>query len=81
LSRRGRGSLDHRGDLLERHGEHVVQHEREPLRGRQRLEHHQQSQPDRVGQQCFVLRVYTVLVADDRVGHVHVEGLLPPPFA
>jgi len=36
------GTLDHRGDLLERHGEHVVQHEGEPLGRRQRVEHHQQ---------------------------------------
>ena len=28
-----RGALDDGGDLLERHGEHVVQHEREPLGG------------------------------------------------
>ena len=50
-------ALDHRRDLLERHGEHVVQHERQPLGRRQRLQHHQQRQPDRVGQQRLVLRV------------------------
>ena len=38
-------TLDHRRDRLERHGEHVVQHEGEPLGRRQRVEHHQQRQP------------------------------------
>ena len=35
LSCRLRGPLDHRGDLVERYGEQVVQHEGEPLGGRQ----------------------------------------------
>ena len=81
LPRRGRGPLDHRGDLLERHRKHVVQHEREPLGRRQRLEHHQQRQSDRVGQQRFLLGVAPGFVADDRVGDVHVEGLLAPRLA
>ena len=57
--RRGR-ALDDRRDLLERQAEHVVQHEREPLRGRQRLEHDQQREPDRVGEQRFLLGVALV---------------------
>lgn len=36
-------------DLVERH-EHVVQHERDPLGGAQRIEDHQQRGTDRVGQ-------------------------------
>jgi hypothetical protein len=45
---RGGRAPDHRSDLLERHGEQVVQHERDPLGRRQRLEHHEQCQADRV---------------------------------
>ena len=57
LPRRG-GRAAHDGcDLVERQVEHVVQHERHPLGGRQRLEHHQQREPDRVGQQRLVLGV------------------------
>ena len=57
LPRRGRGAPDDGRDLVERHAEHVVQHEREPLGGRQRLEHDEQREPDRVGQQRLVLGV------------------------
>ena len=51
------GALYNRGDLLERHGEHVVQHEREPFGGGQGVQHHQKRQADRVGQHRLVLRV------------------------
>ena len=55
------------------HREHVVQHEREPLGGRERLEHHEQRETDRVGQQRFVLGVEPIRAAHDRVGHVHAH--------
>ena len=67
-----------RGDLVERHGEHVVQHERQPLRGSERVEHDQQGEADRVGEQRFVLRIDPVGATHDRVGNVHVERLLAP---
>jgi hypothetical protein len=67
--------------LVKRHGEHVVQHERHPLGGSQRLEHHEQRQTDRVGQQRFLLRVDPVLAAPDRLGHVRVQGLLSMQLA
>ena len=44
-------------------------------------QHHQQREPDRVGQQRFVLRVGTVGAAHDRVGHVRVQRLLAPRAA
>jgi len=53
LPRGGRGALHDRCHLVEGHGEHVVQHEREPLGGGQRVEDDEQRQPDRVGQQRF----------------------------
>jgi len=42
------------GDLVEGHGEHVVQHEREPLGGCQGVEDHER-ETDRVGQQRLLL--------------------------
>jgi hypothetical protein len=57
---------------------HVVQHEREPLGGGQRVEDHQQRETDRVGQQRFMLGIDPVRAADDRVGQVHAHRLLGP---
>lgn len=45
---------------VEGEGEHVVQHEGEPLGGAQMFEHDQQRQPDRVGEQRLLLRVGAV---------------------
>src|SRR5438034_8203547 len=47
LARRGRRAADDRGDLVERHVEHVVQDEREPLGRAERVEDDQQRQADR----------------------------------
>jgi NADH-quinone oxidoreductase subunit B len=69
------------GDLVEGQVEHVVQDERQPLGRSQRFEHHLQRQPDRVGQQRLILGARPVRTADDRVGHVHAEGLLAPRVA
>ena len=79
-SRVGRALHDRR-DLLERHREHVVQDERESLGGSEGLEHDQEREADRVGQQSLVLGVGAVGGIDDRVGHVHVERLLTPRLA
>ncbi len=49
------GAVEDRGDLRESHAEHVVQHEREPLRRTQRIEHHQQREADGVGDQRLLL--------------------------
>jgi hypothetical protein len=62
------------------HGEHVVQHEREPLGRSQRLEHNEQREADRVDQLRFVLGVGLV-AAHQRIGHVHLQGLLAPGLA
>jgi hypothetical protein len=78
LARGGRRAVDDRGDLVERHGEHVVQHERQALGRRQRLQHHEQGEADRVGQQRLVLGIEPLRRAHDRVGHVDVERLLAP---
>jgi len=44
------GSEHDGSDLVEGDGEHIVQHERDPLGGSQRLEHHEQGETDRGGQ-------------------------------
>jgi hypothetical protein len=53
-----------------------VQHEREPLGGSERFEHHEQRGTDRVGQQRLVLGVDPAFAAHDRLGYAHPQGLL-----
>ena len=81
LPRRLGRALHDRGDLLERHGEHVVQDEGQPFGRGQPLEHDQQRQTHRVGEQRLVLGVGAAGRVDDRVGNVHVERLLAPRSA
>ena len=57
LARRGWRPADDRGDVVERHAEHVVQHERHALGGSQRIEDDQQRKPDRVAQEGFLLGI------------------------
>jgi hypothetical protein len=47
-----------------------VHDEREPLGGSQRVEHHEQRQPDGIGEQRLVFRVNTLIKADHRVRDV-----------
>ena len=73
---RGRGrALDDRGDVVEGDGEHVVQHVGEALGGTQRLQDHEQSEADRVGEQRLVLRV-ALGARDQRIGHMHRKRFL-----
>jgi hypothetical protein len=76
-----RRAVDDRGDLVEGHAEHVVQHEREPLRRGQGLEHHEQCEPHRVRQERLVLGVRAVGAVHDRLRHAHAERLLAPRAA
>ena len=73
-------ALDHGCDLVERHREHVVQHERETLRWVECLEHDQQRQAHGVGEHDRVARVDRVnrLPGHDRIGHPRLERLLAP---
>jgi hypothetical protein len=57
LLRRDRRSLHDRRDLAKRHGEHVVQHERDPFGRVQGVQHDQQRPADRIGQNRLVFRV------------------------
>jgi hypothetical protein len=70
------GTTDDGSNLPEGHAERVAQHEREPLGRRERLEHREERETDRVGQQRFVFRVDLGFAAHDRLGHA--QGLLAP---
>ena len=81
LPRRGRGPADYRGDLLEGQVEHVVEHERQPLRRRQSLEHDKEGQSDRVREQRFPFRIVVALAAHYRVRHAETRRLLRTPLS
>ncbi len=57
LADRGRVAVQDGRDLLERHPEHVVQDQSDPLCGGERVEHDQQGEPDRLGQQRLLLGI------------------------
>ena len=64
----GRGRLaDDVGDLVERHGKDVVEHERQALGRRQRLEHDQERDPDGVGHDDVALRAVVQRRGHDRL--------------
>ena len=81
LPRRRRRSADDRCDLVERHGEDVVQHEGDTLGGRQRIEHDQQGEPDRIAQQGFLLGIDPLLRTQDGIREVRLQGRLAPRLA
>jgi hypothetical protein len=68
LARCGWCAADDGRNLLEGQPEHVVKDEREPLCRPQRVQHDQQREPHRVGEQRLVLRIGAVLHAHDRFG-------------
>src|SRR5262249_5753652 len=76
LARSVGATPDNRRDLVERHREHVVQNEREPLGRRKRLEHDVEREPDAVRDQRFVLRGRAVVDRDDRLRHPGADVLL-----
>ena len=75
------GPADDLTDLLERHREHVVQHERQPLGGAEGIEHHQQCQPDRFGEQRVVLGRSAAVLGYDQLGQPVVVRPLGPGLA
>jgi hypothetical protein len=75
LLRGHRRALDDRGDLVERDGEQVVEHERHPFRRRQPVEDHEQREPHRLGQLRLLLRA--VLGASHGAAPGAARGLGP----
>jgi hypothetical protein len=57
LPGRSRRAIDDRRDLVKRDAEHVVEHERQAFRGRERLQDNEQSQPDGIGDEHLVFRI------------------------
>jgi hypothetical protein len=55
-----------------------VQHERQPFGRRERVEHDEQGQAYRVGEQRLVLGGRAVRAVHDRVGQLQVHQLLSP---
>jgi hypothetical protein len=74
LPRSRRRLPDDRRDVLERYGEHVVQHERQPLGRRQRLQYDEQRKADRIRLHRFELRIGYVDIGER--GGVVADGLL-----
>ena len=72
----GRRLVEDRGDLLERDGEAVVQHEGHPFRRWQGLQHGHQRHADGIGEQRLVLGLHGVGPVDDGVGHVDLQRLV-----
>ena len=62
--------VDDRRDLVERHREHVVQHERQPLVGLEGVEHDQHRQPDLVPGNGLVLGL---LVSGDGLTLIYIS--------
>ena len=77
LPRRSGRAADDRGDLLERHGKHVVQHEGQPFGRRQGFQHHQQRGADGIGH----LRIAPMRIICDRFRHMRAHRFLAPRFA
>ncbi len=78
LTRRHGRAVHDRRDLVERHAEHVVQHEWESLRRLDGLQDHEEREPDRVREHGVGLRIL-VGASDHGIGYVRgmlIEGIL-----
>jgi hypothetical protein len=81
-SRRRLRAADDGCDLVVGNVEHVVQHEGESLRGRERLQHDEQREADGVGEQRLLLGVDGDVVGGcGRAGRPRVERRLAPRAA
>src|SRR5262245_12521925 len=74
LTRRYGGAIHDRCDLVERHAEHIVQHERESFRRLERLQYHEERQSDRVGDDGIGLGI--VGARDHGIGYVRTVDTL-----
>jgi hypothetical protein len=78
LARRLGRAIDDPGDLVERNREHVMEHERKPLRGAQRIEHDEQRRTDRLGEHRLAL---DIVVVGHRLGNLRRDRLLAARLA
>jgi hypothetical protein len=80
-TRRRRSAPNHRRDLLERQLKHIVQNERQPLGGTERVEDHEQGEPDGIGHQRLLLWLQLAVEDHDGVRQVALVGLLATDVA
>jgi len=78
LTRRRDAALDDGGDLIEGDAEDVVEDEGDGLRGRECVEHDQEREPDRVGEQQLLFWVGCGPGTGGRLGKVSVGRSLGP---
>jgi hypothetical protein len=81
LPGRDGGAFQDGSDVVEGHGEDVVQDEGEAFGGGQDVEHDHQRRTDRVGEQHRRLGVVDVVLTRRRLGHGVGQRLLPAPPA
>jgi hypothetical protein len=79
LAGRDRRALQDRGDLIERHGEDVVQDEGQAFGRGQGVQHHHQGRADRIGQQDRGLGIAVVGLIGRWAGHRVGQRLLAAP--
>jgi hypothetical protein len=65
-----------RSDFLERHSEHIVQDECEPLMRSQGFQYDKKGQPDGISDQGFLFGINPVFAAENKVRETLVKGLL-----
>ena len=75
---RGRRPSHDGTDLVERHGEQIVQDERKAFGGRQRVEHDQQRHADRVREHRFAFGIGAFPTHDARLGDLRANRLFAP---
>jgi alkylhydroperoxidase family enzyme len=68
-------AIDERCDLVERHAEHVVQHEGESLCRAQRVENDLERDSDGLGEEGLVLWIGAGVGRDDRLGCERIQGI------
>lgn len=73
------GATDQAGDLVERQGEHIVQHERHALQRTEALQDYQESDANRVGHERYALGIFVADQLGDltrRRGVIERNGML-----
>ena len=75
---RGRRPSHDGTDLVERHGEQIMQDERKAFGGRQRVEHDQQRHADRVREHRFAFGIGAFPTHDARLGDLRANRLFAP---
>jgi hypothetical protein len=81
LTDRVRGAVHDRGDLGIGHGEQVMQDEHHTLDGAERVKHHKQRGPDRLGEKRVLFGVELLVSRRHRLGRPLTHRLLASRLA